>query len=140
MSKKSRRKKQRVVNSQPPQKIIFTFVTARMLKDALLLVNEAFLRNTQPLPNLELGLETLAGLKVKLDEMLQGEDWNKETPFDYNEIHILYAAIHMWLVQLTFEKNDTQIELCIILCKQFSRLVEQLDGKQLPAPYTPDGL
>lgn len=140
MSKKQRRKKQRIITSQPPQKVTFTYATVCMLKNALLLVDEAFLRNTQPLPNVELAYEVLGSLKTKLHDMLQQEEWDKETPFDYNEIHILYAAIHMWLVKLTFDKKHTDIDLCMTLCKQFSLLVERIDGKQLPAPYNTDGL
>ncbi len=102
-----------------------------MLREALHLVDEAFIRNTQPLPNLELAFETTLNLKTKLMNMIEQEDWEKETPFDYNEIHILYASIHMYLVQLTFIKDDKQLPSCLRLCKQFSLLVEQADMKQI---------
>jgi hypothetical protein len=39
-----------------------------MLKDALSLVDVAFSRSSKPLPDLELGIETLGSLKRKLDE------------------------------------------------------------------------
>lgn len=131
MSKQSRRKKQRVVNVQPPANVLFTFAGARMLKDALRVVDEAFACTTQPLPNLELGSETLESLKRKLDDMVQGEDWDKETPFDYNEMHILYAAIHMYLVDLSLAGNKQMMPTCLQLCKQFSRVVEALPPKTL---------
>ena len=89
MSKQPKRKKQHAVSAQPLSKVIFTFAAICMLKEALSLVDEAFSRNTKPLSNLELGLETLGSLKTKLDAMLQGENGDKETPFDYNELHIL---------------------------------------------------
>jgi hypothetical protein len=131
LSKQSRRKKQRVVNAQPPANVIFTFAGARMLKDALRVVDEAFARTTQPLPNLEFGKETLQGLQQKIDDMLQGEEWDKETPFDYNELHILYAAIHMYLVDLSLAGNKQFMPTCLQLCKQFSRVVEALPPKTL---------
>lgn len=84
MSRKSKRRKQRAINAPPSSKIIFTIAATRMLKDALHLVDEAFSRNTKPLPNFKLSLETLGSLKTKLDDMLQGEDWNKETPLRSN--------------------------------------------------------
>lgn len=124
MSKQSRRKKQRVVNAQPPTNVIFTFASARMLKDALRLVDVAFSRSSKPLPNLELGIETLDSLKRKLDDMLQSEDWGKETPFDYNELHILYAAIHMYLVDLALAGNQQLMPTCLQLCKHFSTVIE----------------
>src|SRR5581483_6453215 len=100
-----KKKQERIVNSAPPPKIIFTFETVKMLREALKLVDEAFIRNTQPLPNLDLALETTLTLRTKLSDMVEQEDWEKETPLDYNEICILYAAIHMYLVQLTFMKS-----------------------------------
>ena len=102
-----------------------------MLKDALRLVDEAFTCNTTPLPNSRFGIEVLTSLKQKIDDMLQGEDWDKETPFDYNELHILYAAVHMYLVDLTLNGNQQLMPTCLQLCKQFSRAVE---AKGLPIP------
>jgi hypothetical protein len=131
LSKQSRRKKQRVVNAQSPANIIFTFAGARMLKDALRLVDEAFACNTKPLPNLEFGIEVLTDLKQKIDDMLQGEEWDKETPFDYNELHILYAAIHMYLVDLSLAGTQQLMPTCLKLCQQFSRIVEALPSKTL---------
>lgn len=134
MSRKSKGKKQRVINAASPSKVIFTFTAIRMLKDALHLVDEAFSRNTKPLPNLELGLETLGSLKTKLDDMLQGEDWSKETPFDYNELHILYGAIHMYLVDLSIAGNQQLMPTCLQLCKQFSAIIEAIPPIQPKAP------
>ncbi len=134
LSKKSKRKKQRAASVPTPSKIIFTFAAVRMLKDALHLVDEALSHNTQPLPNLEFGIEVLTGLKQKLDDMLQGEDWDKETPFDYNELHILYAAIHMYLADLSLARNEQLMPTCLQLCKQFSLVIETLPSKQLKAP------
>jgi hypothetical protein len=137
LSKKSRRSKQRALNAQPPSKIIFTFPAVRMLKDALRLAEESCARSTPPLPNLELAAETIEALQLKLDAMLQREEWDRETPLDYNELRMLYAAIHMWLVHVTFEKKHTDIDVCLVLCKQFSRIIEQIDGKQLTERAVP---
>jgi hypothetical protein len=134
LSKQPKRKKQRAVSAQPLSKVIFTFAATCMLKEALRLVDEAFSRYTKPLPNLELGLETLGSLKTKLDTILQGEDWDKETPFDYNELHILCAAIHMYLVDLSMAGNQQLMPTCLQLCKQFSAVIEAIPPKQLKAP------
>lgn len=134
MSKKPKRNKQRAGTTPQPSKVMFTFAAVRMLKDALHLVDEAFMHNTKPLPNLEFGIEVLAGLKQKIDDMLQGEDWDKETPFDYNEMHILYAAVHMYLVDLSLARNEQLMPTCLQLCKQFSLAIETLPPKQLKAP------
>jgi hypothetical protein len=136
LSSKKRRKKQRP-GQQPinPSKLVFTFTDARILKDALDLVEEAFIRNTRPLPNLEFGMEVLAGLKQKIDDMLQGEDWDNETPFDSNEMHLLYAAIHMYLVDVSLARNEQLMPICLQLCKQFSLAIETLPPQQLkPTP------
>lgn len=134
MSRKNKQKKQCAINTSPPSKVFFTFAAVRMLKDALNLVDEAFSRNTKPLPNLELGIETLESLKTKLDDMLQGEDWGKETPFDYNELYILYAAIHMYLVDLSMIGNQQLMPICLQLCKQFSTIIEAIPLRQSEAP------
>jgi hypothetical protein len=100
-----------------------------MLKDALHLMEEGFSRNTEPLPNLDLAHDTLEGLQRKLDDMLQHKGLNREIPLDYNEIYILYAAIHMYLAYLKMKREYSLIATCVILCKQFSLLVEQVDRK-----------
>lgn len=131
MSKHPKRKKQRVANAQPLSTMVFTLATVRMLKDALRLVDEAFTHNTRSVPNLELGIDTLCSLKQKIDDMLQSEDWGKETPFDYNEMHILYAAIHMYLVDLTLAGNQQLMPTCLQLCKQFSLVIATIPPKSL---------
>jgi hypothetical protein len=108
-----------------PSKVFFTLQAVRLLKDALCLFEQVLLQNTRPLPNLDFAAETLGGLKIKIEEMLQGEDWEKETPFDYNEIHILSAAVHMYLVELQFSHRENLVPVCITLCKEFTRMIEQ---------------
>lgn len=66
-------------------------------------------------------------LHTKLEEMLQKEDWEEETPFDYNEVHILYSAVHMYLIELKFAHKQDLIAPCIKLCQQFSLIVEHAD-------------
>ena len=128
MSKKHKRKKRPAKLQQIPTQILLTLPVVRMLKDALRLVEVSLLRNVKPLPNPELAAETLEGLKVKLDDMLQREEWDRETPLDYNELYILYAAIHMYLVDLSISKDSSMVTPCLLLCKELSRLVEQMKG------------
>jgi hypothetical protein len=131
LSKQPKRKKQRASTTPQPSKVIFTFAAVRMLKDALRLVDEAFERNTRPMPNLQFGLETLRELQAKIDKMLQSEDWDHETLFDYNELHLLYGAIHMYLVDLTFDNNAELTPACLQICKQITRAVEALPPKYI---------
>lgn len=102
----------------------------RLLKDAVCALEGMLSQNADTLPNVPFASEVAAGLKTKLDEMLQLEDWQRETPFDYNEIHILYAAVHSYLVKLKFSQKEDVILLCIELCQQFSLIVESAHMKQ----------
>ena len=126
MSKKHKHKKQSARSPHVSQHIVFTLSEVRMLKDALRLVESSLLRNVKPLPHLELAQETIEGLKIKLDTMLQLEEWERETPLDHNELHILYAAIHMYLAHLSINKENSLLTLCLALCKQFSFLIEDI--------------
>ena len=120
MSKKHQRRKPPAKPQPIPQRIIFTLSAVRMLKDALRLVEMSWPHPAKPLPHLELAAQTLEGLKVKLDDMLEREEWDRETPLDYNELHILYAAIHMYLVHLSIHKESSLVTPCLLLCKQLS--------------------
>ena len=127
MRKKHRYKKQTAKSSQIPS-ILFTLSTARMFKEALCLVKEGFLPSTSSLPNFELAHDTLCGLQVKLDDMLQREDWENKIPLDYNEIYMLYAAIHMYFIHLSINNmGNSFIAHCSLLCKEFSCIVEQME-------------
>lgn len=86
-------------------------------------------QSADTLLNIPFASEVAAGLKTKLNDMLQLEDWQRETPFDYNEVHILYAAVHIDLVKLKFSQEEEVILLCIELCQQFSRIVESAHMK-----------
>lgn len=130
MTRKKRDGKRRVVNVPHVAHILLTLAAARLLKDALGVMEEAFARNSKPLPNLDLGSAVLKSLKSKLDDMLQREDWSKETLFDYNELSILYAAIHMYLVELSMTGNQQLMPTCLQLCKQFSQIMQALPKKQ----------
>ncbi len=105
-----------------------------MLKDALRTFETALLQNTKPLPNLGLAAETVGVLKIKLGEMLQGEDWERETPFDYNEVHILHTAVRMHLVDLEFSPQKNMLSAYILLCKQFSRMIKCAEAKHIEIP------
>lgn len=129
MGKKKRRQRQ----SKQPQassKIYFTLPMVRLLKDAVCVLEGMLSQNAAPLPNIPFAREVTTGLKTKLDDMLQLEDWHRETPFDYNEVHILYAAVHIYLVKLKFSQKEDVLLLCIELCRQFSLIAESAHVKQ----------
>lgn len=100
----------------------------RLLKDAVCVLEGMLSQNSDTLPNIPFASEVAAGLKTKLDDMLQLEDWHRETSFDYNEVHILYAAVHIYLVKLKFSQKEDVIQLCIELCQQFSLMLPNLGG------------
>lgn len=126
MSRKNRHKRQ-ARQAQPDSKIFFSLPTVRLLKDALGFF-ESFLHcKAESLPNIPFAREVTAALHTKLEDMLQREEWEKETPFDYNEIHILYTCVHMYLIELKFTHRHSLIPPCIALCQQFSVIVEHVD-------------
>ncbi|QBD75199.1 hypothetical protein EPA93_03995 [Ktedonosporobacter rubrisoli] len=126
MSRKNRRKRH-TQQSQPDSKIFFSLLTVRLLKDALHFF-EAFLRcEPDKTPNLPFAKEVVAGLKAKLNEMLEREEWHEETPLDYNEIHLLHTSCAMYLIELKFTHQYTLIPPCIQLCKQLALVVEHVD-------------
>jgi hypothetical protein len=55
--------------------------------------------------------------------LLPSEEWEKETPFDYNEVHILYSSVQMYPIELQFTRQHRLIAPCIALCMQLSLIV-----------------
>jgi hypothetical protein len=124
------KKRKRTRKNQHHPCMYFTLPALRLIKQCLTTFEAHLLQTTTPLPNILLAEQTLSQLQGKLDDMLQKEEWEKETPFDYNEIHILYAAAHMYLVDLKFSHQENLMPACILLCKQFSLMVEYAEMKQ----------
>ena len=60
----------------------------RLLKDAVCVLEGMLSQHSDILPNTPFARAVASGLKTKLYDMLQLEDWQRETPFDYNEIRI----------------------------------------------------
>lgn len=118
---------------QPAPKIVFTLPTVRLLKNALGVFESVLLHEPRILPNMSFAKEVVSQLKTKLDDMLQREEWEKETSFDYNEVHILYAAVHMYLINLKSSRQENLIPPCIGLCDQLSVIVESDAVKQIAA-------
>jgi hypothetical protein len=58
--------------------------------------------------------------------MLEGEDWEKITPFDRNELWILYASLAMYVAEIQITKNpDTaKLGICLQLCNHFNTTLE----------------
>ena len=105
-------------------KLLLTYDAVCILQEALLTLDTVFIQNKRPLPNLEFGKEVLYTLLQKVTDMLQSQDWDNVKPFDYNELHMLYAALHMYLVELSLRKEQEQVLACLALCKQITRVVE----------------
>ena len=127
MSRRNRKKRHHAPQPEPESKILFSLQTVRLLKDALGFF-ETFLRcEPDKTPNLPFAKEVVARLKVKLSDMLEREEWNEETPLDYNEIHLLHTSCAMYLIELGVTHRYALIPPCIRLCKQLARVVEHVD-------------
>jgi hypothetical protein len=126
----SKRKRRHRKSTQQPSQVFFTVSAVHLLKEALCTLEEALLRTTKPSLHIPFAKELVEQLKIKLDNMLQMENWEKEIPFDYNEIHILYAAVHMHLIELKISDQESALPMCILLYKQLGRMVEEAEGKQ----------
>ncbi|MFL5629535.1 MAG: hypothetical protein ACJ788_28510 [Ktedonobacteraceae bacterium] len=123
MSKKNRRKRHER-EQQPNSKIYFSLPTVRLLKDALGFLETFLICEPEKTPNLPFAREVVARLKVKLSEMLEREEWNEETPLDYNEVHLLHTSCAMYLIELEFTHRYDLIPPCLQLCKQLALVVE----------------
>jgi len=124
---KKRKRERQSAQPQSASKILFTLPTVRLLKDAVCVFEGTLSQNPDTLPNVPFvpfAREVTAGVKTKLDDMLQLEDWNRETPFDYNEVHILYTALRIYLIKLKLSQKEELVLPCIALCRQFSLMVE----------------
>ncbi len=130
MSKRNRRKRHEQ-QPQPNSKILFTLPTVRLLRDALCLFEHALFCEPEKQPNIPFAKRVVSELKTKLNDVLQREEWEKETPLDHNEVCVLYAAIHMYLIDLQFSHQEEFILPCIALCQQFAAIVEQIGLKQI---------
>jgi hypothetical protein len=127
----SKRKRHARTSSPPPLQFHLTLSGARLLKDALSAFTEVLLRTKEPHPPHPITTEVLDRAKTKLDDMLQREEWGKETPFDYNEVHIFYAAVHVYLVDLIVSDQKMLLPKCVLLCKQFSQMIKAVKGMEL---------
>ncbi len=128
---KRNRRKQHIQQTQAKSKILFSLPTIRQLSDALYLFERVLFSKPDKLPNIPFAKQVVSGLKTKLNDMLQREEWEKETPLDYNEICVLYAAVHMHLIDLQISRQEEFIQPCIALCKQFAEIVEQIGLKKI---------
>jgi hypothetical protein len=125
----SRRNKEKRHHQQPEpdSKIYFSFGTVKLLKDALNFFEAYLLAEPEKTPNLPFVKEVTANLKIKFSDMLEREEWNKDTPLDYNEIHLLFTACHMYLIQLKFTHQYALISPCTQLCKQLARVIDHVN-------------
>src|SRR5579885_3690991 len=109
---------------QPVPKMVFTLSTVRLLRNALDLFECVLLRECHTLPNMSFAREVVSQLKTKLNDMLQLEDWEKQASFDYNEVHILCAAVHLYLIELRSSSQENLIAPCLVLWTQLHVIVQ----------------
>ncbi len=125
--KRKRRRHSGERNPQPNSKLFFSLPTVRILKDALCFFESFLNGKSDTLPNIPFAKEVVAELKRKLSEMLEREEWNKDTPLDYNEIHLLHTSCAMYLIELAYLHKADLLPPCIALCKQLAIVVEQAE-------------
>ena len=127
MSYKTKRNKQRTTKKTGPTKIIFTLPVVKILKDSLATFEIMLLAGAnQTIPNLEFAHLTCNKLKQKLTHMLEGEEFEQVTPFDINEVWILYVSLTMYIVEMQINKNpdSAKLGLCLLLCHHFNAMIE----------------
>lgn len=128
----SKKKGRRHSSPQPyPANVYVPLPTARLLQEGLRTFERLLWQKPDNVPNVPFAKEVVSRLKTKLEDMLQREEWEKETPFDYNEIQILYAGIHIYLLNALISRQDEVLLPCLALCRQFGQLVEDVDVKQV---------
>lgn len=126
-SKKHRNIGKKTADRNEPTKIIFTLPVVKILKDSLANFEILLLAGAnQTIPNLEFAHLTFDELKLKITDMLEGEDWEKITPFDRNEMWILYTSLAMYVAEMQITKNpDTaKLGVCLQLCNHFNTMLE----------------
>jgi hypothetical protein len=128
LSKKKRRKPQ----PPPASCAFFSLASIRLLKEAVTFLEEGLLQSPDDMPNVLFAKDLILKLKRKLGDMLEMEDWEKRTPLDYNEVHILSAALHAYLVLLKVSKQHHILPRCILLCNQFRLLMQDPALKAVP--------
>ena len=126
---RKRKFKVRYKQVQIQKRIFFSLPAVRLLLDALLYLEDVLIVSTNPNPNKPLAHETIIYLKTKLMDMLELEDWQVTVSFDYNEKHILNAALYMYLIYLGQSGDTEKIRRCMLLCQQFSKIVAELQEK-----------
>ncbi|MBV8822404.1 MAG: hypothetical protein JO123_06395 [Ktedonobacteraceae bacterium] len=125
-------KRKNLTSQQPhqPSHVCFPLPTVRLLQEALRTFERALWQKPDALPNVAFAKQVVYCLKTKVEDMLQREDWELETPLDANEIHILSAGMQMYLLELMVSGQDDVLLPCFALCQHFSQLVEHVDAKQ----------
>lgn len=127
MSRRNREKRHHAPQPESNSKLFLGLGAVKLLKDALAFF-ERFL-DCQPdtLSNVPFAREVTAELRIKLEDMLQREEWEKDTPFDYNEIHLLHTSLQMYLIELQFTYQRHLIPPCTVLCRQFGVIAKHVE-------------
>lgn len=105
--------------------MLFTVASLHLIKDALSFLEIACTSHPEMLPKKVLAKEVVKELHNKLDTMLRQEDGETEVSFDYNEVHILNAALSIYLIELQLSHKHELLAPCAVLCEQFSLLTER---------------
>jgi hypothetical protein len=122
LSKKKKRKE-----PQPTSHMLFTLASLRLVKDALSFLETTCMSRSETLPKRVLAKEVVMELHNKLDTMLCQDDGETEVVLDYNEVHILNAALSIYLIELQLSKKHELLAPCAVLCEQFILLTERAD-------------
>jgi len=126
----SKRKKRTSQQPHPPSHTFFSLPAVRLLQEALRTFERTLLQQPAALSNVTLAKQVVGGLKPKLEELLQREDWELEIPLDGIEIQFLWTGMQMYLLELMGSGQQERLLPCFALCQQFRQLVEHIDQAQ----------
>ena len=113
----------------------FPLPVIRVLKIALNAFEDALLKMEEPDPRETVMRGLIARMRGKLNDLLQWEDWDRGMRFDFYEVRVFHAAVHLYLTDLIFARRVDTLAECILLCKRFAQIVQeckQVDVKLAP--------
>jgi hypothetical protein len=100
--------------------LLFTLDTLRLIQQAIILFETACAQAKESSSNVQFAKETVAQIQRKVAAMIQSEEWERETPFDGNEVLIIHASLQMLAVHLLFSEPSPARELLLKQCMQVS--------------------
>ncbi|QBD80823.1 hypothetical protein EPA93_34595 [Ktedonosporobacter rubrisoli] len=103
--------------------LTFTIDQLLVLKSGLALFEQIAQAQNKPLPNLDIALITVKGVKTKIQRMLTLNGWRETTTFDANEITVLKSSVWMLLISLETMEQSPETQRQQQICEQLKALL-----------------